>query len=156
MLTAPVATDSISTEQKKTNYPEPFASRVDGRTKRKLGDAFGLTKFGVNLTHLVPGSVSALLHSHSEQDEFIYVLDGTPTLIVGEQEYGLVPGDCMGFKAGSEVAHQLLNRSSHSVTYIEIGDRSPGDECAYPLDDLSTRSTPGGGWEFTHKDGSSY
>src|SRR3712207_9517630 len=71
---------------KPSNYPEPFASRMAGREKRPLGDLFGLTNYGVNLTRLEPGAVSALRHAHSKQDEFVYILEGHPTLITDAGE----------------------------------------------------------------------
>jgi uncharacterized cupin superfamily protein len=140
----------------KTNYPEPYASLVAGRLKRKLGEFFELTNFGVNLTHLSPGAMSALVHSHSKQDEFIFVLEGTPTLVLGKEEFTLNPGDCYGFKSGTGVAHQLINRSEESVTYLEIGDRIEGDEVEYPNDDLKATQLKNGVWTITHKDGRSY
>lgn len=152
----PIAAESISPPDVPTILPAPLASRVAGRTKRKLGDHFGLTNFGVNLTQLAPGSASALLHRHSRQDEFIYVLQGKPTLRLNDEEHLLNPGDCMGFKAGSGVAHQLINRSNELVIYIEIGDRSADDEVDYPEDDLKAVFASGGVWKFTHKDGSAY
>lgn len=152
----PIAADSISPPDVPTILPAPFASRVAGRMKRKLGDHFGLTNFGVNLTQLAPGSASALLHRHSRQDEFVYVLQGTPTLRLNDEECLLKPGYCMGFKADSGVAHQLINRSNELVIYIEIGDRSAGDEVDYPYDDLKAAFTSGSVWKFMHKDGSAY
>jgi uncharacterized cupin superfamily protein len=139
-----------------TIYPEPYAALVKGRLKRKLGDVFGLTNFGVNLTHLAPGSLSALLHSHSRQDEFIFILEGSPTLILGTEEFTLTPGDCYGFKAGTDIAHHLVNRSEQLVTYLEIGDRSVGDEVTYPQDDLKATQLAHGAWAITHKDGQPY
>src|SRR4051794_13692652 len=106
---------------KKTNYPEPFASRVAGRLKRPLGDLFGLTNFGVNLTRLAPGAISALRHAHSRQDEFVYVLEGRPTLIDDSGETALAPGMCAGFKAGDGRAHHLVNRTDADVTILEVG-----------------------------------
>jgi uncharacterized cupin superfamily protein len=153
METEPRSAESIPTPEKKTNYPQPFAAMMEGRTKRKLGDAFGLTNFGVNLTHLAPGAISALYHHHSRQDEFIYVLEGAPTLILGDKEFLLRPGDCMGFKAGTGVAHQLVNRSAHRAAYLELGDRTQGDEVDYPRDDIQASLTPSGAWAFTRKDG---
>src|SRR5881227_3142170 len=85
---------------KPSNYPEPFASRVAGREKRPLGDLFGLTNFGVNLTRMAPGAMSALRHAHTRQDEFVYVLEGEPTLVTDAGETQLRPGMCAGFKAG--------------------------------------------------------
>src|SRR6478672_2520748 len=103
-----------------SNYPEPFASRVAGREKRVLGDLFGLTNFGVNLTRLRPGSVSSLRHAHSKQDEFIYVLEGRPVLVTNAGEMMLEPGMCAGFRAGTGDAHHLINRSEEDVLYLEM------------------------------------
>ncbi len=153
MKPVPVLADSIPVPEKKTIYPQPFAALVEGRVKRKLGDYFGLNNFGVNLTELAPGAISALLHHHSKQDEFVYILEGTPTLILGQDEYVLSPGDCYGFRAGTGIASRLVNRSSALVTYIEIGDRSIGDEVEYPNDDLRAVQSANGQWQFTHKDG---
>lgn len=140
---------------KPSNYPEPFFSRMARREKRALGDLFGLTNFGVNLTTLAPGSESALLHRHSKQDELIYVLEGEPTLVTDEGELTLRPGMCAGFPAKGR-AHQLVNRSDAQVVYLEVGDRSPGDEGTYPNDDLQAVMGPDGKWAFTHKDGQPY
>ncbi|HBK64647.1 MAG TPA: cupin [Cyanobacteria bacterium UBA11166] len=140
----------------KTIYPQPLANLVKGRLKRKLGEHFGLTNFGVNLTELSPGAISALPHHHSKQDEFIFILEGIPTLVIGEEEFVLHPGDCYGFKAGTGIAHQLINRSESIVKYIEIGDRTLGDEVEYPNDDLKATQLPNGLWMLTHKDGSVY
>lgn len=140
---------------KSTNYPEPFASMVAGRAKRPLGDLFGLTNFGVNLTRLAPGAISALQHRHSRQDEFIFVLEGTPTLHLGQERVRLAPGMCAGFPAGGE-AHHLANDSDADVLYLEIGDRTSGDTAEYPDDDLAARLGPDGRWQFLHKDGRPY
>jgi uncharacterized cupin superfamily protein len=140
---------------KPSNYPEPFASRMSGRVKRPLGDVFGLTHFGVNLTTLVPGSVSALRHSHSKQDEFIYILKGTPTLRTNAGSRVLEPGMCAGFKAGTGDAHHLTNETNQDVVYLEIGDRTPGDTGSYPDDDIQAELQDGR-WIFTHKDGRPY
>lgn len=156
MTVAPVAAASVPPQGKKTNYPAPFASRVEGREKRKLGDHFGLANFGVNLTRLAPGAVSALLHHHSKQDEFVYILEGTPMLVLGDTEHPLRAGDCVGFKAGAGMAHQLINRSSAPVVYLEVGDRAAGDSVEYPKDDLKATQRPDGTWVFTHKDGRPY
>lgn len=138
----------------RTIYPQPFAARVAGRSKRRLGDHFGLDNFGVNLTELAPGAVSALLHHHTKQDEFIYIISGTPTLLLDDREYPLKPGDCCGFKAGNGIGHQLVNRTSQVVQYLEIGDRSAGDYAEYPADDLKFTQTSSDGWILTRKDGS--
>lgn len=139
-----------------SNYPEPFASRMQGRDKRPLGDLFGLTRFGVNLTRLAPGAVSALRHAHSCQDEFIYVLSGHPTWITDAGETPLAPGMCAGSKAGTGDGHCLVNRSAEDVVYLEIGDRSAGDVVTYPDDDLQAVLDEAGRWRFVHKDGTPY
>lgn len=139
-----------------TNYPEPFAGIVSGRIKAKLGDAFGLSNFGVNLTRMAPGAISSLFHAHSQQDEFVYVLEGSPTLRLGDREYTMSPGECIGFAAGSGHAHQLINATGADVAYLEIGDRSRGDEVLYPNDDLAVSTTSDGERAFAHKDGRSY
>jgi uncharacterized cupin superfamily protein len=141
---------------RKSIYPSPFSSRVEGRIKHRLGDHFGLTNFGINLTEMAPGAVSSLLHHHSRQDEFIYVVAGTPTLVLNDKEFVLRPGDCCGFKSGTGIAHQLVNRSDAAVLYLEVGDRTAGDYCTYPSDDLAFTQLPDGAWILTHKDGSPY
>lgn len=150
-----IKADQVPPRTKPSNYPEPFASQMTGREKRPLGDFFGLTNFGVNLTRLIPGSGSALRHAHSKQDEFIYILQGTPVLIHNEGETPLFSGMCSGFKAGTGNAHQLINRTEEDVIYLEIGDRSSGDIVIYPDDDLQAILIEGK-WQFAHKDGSSY
>ena len=140
---------------KPSNYPEPFASRMGGREKKPLGDLFGLTNFGVNLTRLAPGAISALRHAHTRQDEFIYILEGEPLLITDAGETPLRPGMCAGFAHGTGDGHQLVNRSAADVVYLEIGDRTPGDTGSYPDDDLAAVAV-GGGWRFTRKDGTPY
>lgn len=150
-----VIASEVAPRAKPSNYPEPFASRVAGREKRQLGEVFGLANFGVNLTRMVPGSISALRHSHSRQDEFIYVLEGTPTLLTESGETQLAPGMCAGFKAGSGGGHQLANRSSEVVVYLEVGDRTAGDSVFYPDDDIEAY-LENGGWRFRHKNGQPY
>ncbi|MDX1812273.1 MAG: cupin domain-containing protein, partial [Gammaproteobacteria bacterium] len=92
-------------------YPEPFASRVAGREKRQLGDFFGLTNFGIHLTRLAPNAISALRHAHTKQDEFMYILEGRPTLHTDEGEIQLSPGMCIGFPAGGGNANNLANET---------------------------------------------
>ncbi|WMP16545.1 cupin domain-containing protein [Thiothrix lacustris] len=148
------ATD-IPPRTKPSLYPEPFASRMAGREKRQLGDFFGLNNFGVNLTRLAPGAVSALRHSHTKQDEFVYVLQGCPTLHTNEGATRLEPGMCAGFPAGAGNAANLSNDTDSDVLYLEIGDRTTGDEASYPDDDLQAALVDGQ-WLFTHKDGKAY
>lgn len=150
-----IAAKDAPLRTKPSNYPEPFFSRMGKREKRPLGDLFGLKNFGVNLTKLAPGGESALLHRHSKQDEFIYILEGEPTLVTDQGEVRLSPGQCAGFPAAG-LAHQLVNRTDRDVVYLEIGDRTPDDEGSYPNDDIQAVLGPGHTWMFTHKDGTPY
>lgn len=150
-----VTADQVPPRTKASSYPEPFASRMAGREKRALGDVFGLSNFGVNLTRLAPGAASSLRHAHSRQDEFIYVLQGHPTLLTDRGATPLGPGDCAGFKAGTGDAHCLRNDTASTVVYLEVGDRSPGDAGSYPDDDLQAVLVDGQ-WAFLHKDGRPY
>jgi len=137
-------------------FPEPFFSRMAGRQKRPLGDLLGLSNFGVNLTRIVPGGASALRHSHSKQDEFLYVLEGHPVLITDQGETPLAPGMCAGFKAGIGNGHQLVNRTNAEVLYLEVGDRTAGDLVSFPDDDLKIVLGGDGKRQFVHKDGTPY
>ena len=140
---------------KPSNYPEPFASRMAGRMKRPLGDLFGLKNFGVNLTRLAPGAVSALHHCHTRQDEFIYVIEGEPTLITDSHETRLAPGMVAGFAANGP-AHHVENRTERDCVILEIGDRAAGDDVNYPADDLAVTTGGDGCRRFTRKDGTLY
>ena len=136
-----------------SGYPPDLAAKVAGREKRPLGDRFGLKNFGVNLTRLAPGAASSLRHAHATQDEFIYVLEGEPTLITDAGAAPLAPGMCVGFPAGMGDAHHLVNRTGRNVLYLEVGDRSPGDRASYPDDDLLGVLGDDGKWRYTRKDG---
>jgi len=138
-----------------SNYPEQFKHLVAGRAKKRLGNAASLTNFGVNLVELAPGSASTLRHWHEKQDEFIYVLSGEITLVTNAGEEILTAGMAAGFAAGIANGHCLINRSSKSVTYLEIGDRTSNEKVSYPDDDLVAEYSSNG-WIFTHQDGSCY
>ncbi|GAB4530724.1 MAG: cupin domain-containing protein [Pleurocapsa sp.] len=140
-------------ETKSTNYPEPFKRLVAGRSKKRLGDAAGLTNFGVNLVKLEPGSWSSIRHWHLLQDEFIYIIQGEVTLVTNAGEQLLKSGNMVGFPAGEADGHHIINRSDSLVIYLEIGDRTAGDEVTYPDADLLAHNSSGT-WIFTRKDGS--
>jgi uncharacterized cupin superfamily protein len=146
---------SAPARKKSSLLPEPFFTRMAKREKRPLGELFGLENFGVNLTRILPGGESALLHRHSRQDEFVYILEGEPTLVTDEGETLLRAGMCAGFPAAGR-AHHLVNRTEREVLYLEIGDRSQGDEVFYPNDDLQAGFGANGQRVFLHKDGTSY
>lgn len=156
-IASPIAVYALDVEPpaKQTSYPEPYATMVAGRLKRRLGDVFGLRNFGVNLTRLAPGAISSLRHAHTKQDELIYVLEGTPTLITDAGRAILQPGTCAGFRAGTGNAHHLRNETQSEVWYLEIGDRIPGDRATYPDDDIMAADSDGR-YIFTKKDGSPF
>ena len=139
---------------RKSVYPEPYAALMDKRFKRPLGDLFGLRNFGVNLTRLAPGGMSALRHAHTKEDEFVFVLEGRPILVTDEGRTQLGPGMCAGFPAGTGNGHHLVNESGEDAVYLEIGDRTPGDAATYPDVDLKCELLESGHWHFTRKDGS--
>jgi uncharacterized cupin superfamily protein len=156
MHDTPIAALAIPEQARKTLYPAPLAAVVAGRSKRRVGEHFGLTHYGVNLTQLAPGAASALLHSHSREDELVYIVSGTAVLILETAEFTMQAGDCCGFKAGTGKAHQLVNRSAGPVTYLEIGNRAPDDQVEYPNDDLKIGMAPDGRRFAAHKDGTPY
>ena len=140
---------------KPSGYPADLVVKIGNREKRTLGDLFGLQNFGVNITRLPPGAASALRHAHAKQDEFIYILEGRPTLHTDEGRRTLAPGMCAGFKAGTGNGHRLINETSELVVYLEVGDRSAGDVVVYPDDDLMATLVDGQ-WQFCHKDDTPY
>jgi uncharacterized cupin superfamily protein len=120
-----------------TNYPDPFWKPIEGRSRKRLGNAIGLTQFGVNLTTLKPGAWSSQRHWHTNEDEFIYVLEGEVVLCEDHhKETVLKPGDAAGWKAGSRVGHCLINRSEGDVVYIEVGTRAAHETAVYPDIDM--------------------
>jgi uncharacterized cupin superfamily protein len=135
-----------------TGYPEPFRAPVMDRSKRALGDAVGLTQFGVNLVTLGPGAWSAQRHWHSHEDEFVYVVDGELTLVTDAGEQALGPGQAAGFAAGAADGHHLVNRGDRPAVYLEIGTRMADDEAHYPDIDLVCAR----GRVFTNKRGERY
>lgn len=139
-----------------SNYPEKFAEPCKTRVKRMLGNMFGLTQFGVNLTTLPPGVWSSQRHWHQHEDELIYVTEGELVLIDDDGETTLRSGMCAGFKAGVANGHHLVNRSSKPATYIEIGTRALHDVGTYPDIDLRAVKSNGGPWQSQHADGRPY
>jgi uncharacterized cupin superfamily protein len=138
---------------KGSGYPAPFHEPCSARLRRRLGDAAGLTDFGVNLLHLPPGAWSSQRHWHTEEDEFVWVIDGEVVLITDEGEEILRAGDCAGFKAGVSDGHHLQNRSTREAVLLEIGARKSNDAGEYSdIDMRFSRHEP----VFTHKDGTPY
>lgn len=145
----PVATGS--------NYPAPFNTPCMDRSRQRLGNPFGLSQFGVNLTRLPPGSWSAQRHWHSQEDEFVYVMEGELILVTDAGEETLGPGDFVGFPAGVRDGHHLQNRSDRDAVYFEVGARNEADSGEYP--DIDLVFGPGryaGAGVYRHKDGTPY
>jgi uncharacterized cupin superfamily protein len=146
--------DGLGSDQV-TGYPEPFRKVVQGRSRRRLGNAAGLTQFGVNLTTLKPGAASALRHWHTAEDEFIYMLAGEVVLCEDGGEVVLRPGDAAGFKAGVANGHCLVNRSDGDAVYLEVGTRATCETAEYPDVDLRAERDEKGG-RYVHKSGEPY
>ena len=136
-------------------YPAQFLAAHKERHKQALGDAVGITQFGVNVTRIGPGAASALRHYHEQEDEFIYMLEGELVLIENDGETVLKPGDAAGFKAGSGNAHCLVNRSDKDAVYLEVGTRAAQERVHYPDDDLHLKRD-GNGARWLHKSGEPY
>ncbi|MEO8302828.1 MAG: cupin domain-containing protein [Betaproteobacteria bacterium] len=151
----PVIVPAALPEQRGSGYPEPYRSRMGDRAKRRLGDACGLTKIGVNLVTLGPGGRSALRHWHTLDDEFVYVLSGEVVLVTNDGEQVLGAGVAAGYPAGKKDAHHFVNRSKGPATYLEIGNRTEGDSAFYPDDDLMWVEDENGTYA-AHKDGRRY
>ena len=138
-----------------TVYPPPLDEIVRGRFKRKLGDAFGLTDFGVNLTELAPGAASSHRHWHASEDEFVYIVSGEVVLVTDDGEETMTAGMVAGFPAGAPNGHQLVNRSNEAAVVLEVGSRRAGDAVEYP--DVDMKLTKAGGqMTVTRKDGSAF
>jgi uncharacterized cupin superfamily protein len=138
-----------------TNYPDPFWQPIEGRGRKRLGNAIGLTQFGVNLTTLKPGTWSSQRHWHRNEDEFIYVLQGELVLREDHGETVLKPGDAAGWKAGGRVGHCLINRSDRDAVYIEVGTRTAVETAVYPDIDMRAERDKNGS-RYLKKTGEPY
>jgi uncharacterized cupin superfamily protein len=138
-----------------TMYPPPFDQPCRARERRKLGDAAGLTQFGVNLLTLPPGAWSSQRHWHSHEDEFVFVLEGEVVLVTDSGEEILRRGEAAGFKGGDADGHCLQNRGSSPAVVLEVGSRIEADRGDYPDLDMIT-GIPGSGAMYLHRDGTAY
>lgn len=154
-LSTPAMDPACVASRTGSSYPKEYREQVESRTKRALGDALGLTRYGVNLVELAPGTWSSQRHWHSAEDEFVYVVSGEITLITDAGRQVLGAGMVAGFPAGKADGHHLVNASDETAVYLEIGDRSDDDEVRYPdIDMVLTRGSEGGA--FRHNDGRPY
>lgn len=150
----PVAVDATTLPvETGSGYPAPYDEPCRERQRQVLGDVFGLNDFGVNYMTLPPGAWSSQRHWHSLEDEFVYVLAGTATLVTDDGETQLTPGMCAGFPAGDANGHHLVNKSGEPVVYLEIGTRNADDDGFYSDIDMQILKRAKGG-DFTRKDGS--
>ena len=140
-------------ERKGSGYPAEFAAACAERVRQRLGDAGGLTDFGVNLMRLPPGNWSSQRHWHSHEDEFVYVLAGEVVLVEDGGETLLRAGDCAAFAKNSGNGHHMINRSQATAIYLEIGSRAPDDVITCSDIDMMSPSSDG---RFLHKDGTPY
>ncbi len=138
-----------------TFYPAEFQAAHQGRHKQAIGDAVGLTQFGVNISRIEAGQSSALRHWHEHEDEFIYMLEGEVVLIENDGETVLKPGDAAGFKSGSGIAHKLENRGKRDAVYFEVGTRAKTERVHYPDVDLVMERDEKGR-RYLHKNGKPY
>jgi len=138
--------------RKGSDYPRPFDAPCAARTRQRLGDAGGLRDFGVNLMTLPPGGWSSQRHWHSDEDELVYVLEGEVTLVEDGGEAVLRAGDCASFPKGTGNGHHLINKSSATAVYLEVGSRNPQDLTTYS--DIDMMANPDG--RYVHKDGTPY
>ncbi|TCR61452.1 cupin domain-containing protein [Bosea sp. BK604] len=136
-------------------YPAEFVPPVQGRSSRSLGDAGGLTQFGVRICYLDPGAWSSQRHWHEQEDEFVMALTGDLVLIDNAGEQPLRPGECAAFKAGDGNGHKIVNRSSAPGSFLVVGTRAPVDRAHYPDIDL-VMNKDADGVRYTHRDGTPY
>lgn len=154
-LSSPALDPETLEPRRGSSYPEAFKAPVRARGKRVLGEALGLTRYGVNLVTLEPGAWSAQRHWHTKEDEFVMVLEGQVVLVTDAGEQELRAGMVAGFPGGKADGHHLVNRSNRPALYLEVGDRDPEDEVHYPDVDLFLKRTPEG-HVFTDKKGKPY
>jgi uncharacterized cupin superfamily protein len=147
LSSVPVKTGSI--------YPEPYASMMKGRSSLRLGDAGGLTQFGVNLVTLEPGAMSSLRHWHMAEDEFVMITEGECVMVQDEGETLMRPGDCAAFPAGSTNGHHFINRSDRIARFLVVGSRAPREVVTYSDVDLKLEMQ-GGKARFLYRDGSDW
>jgi len=144
---------SVVPKRKGAGYPPPFDAPCADRVRQRLGDAGGLTDFGVNLMRLPPGNWSSQRHWHSHEDEFVYMLEGEVMLVEDDCETVLRAGDCAAFPKGAGNGHHMINRSDRVAVYLEVGSRQPDDMTTCSDIDMISANSDG---RFVHKDGTSY
>jgi uncharacterized cupin superfamily protein len=138
-----------------TNYPAPFNKAVEGRVRKRLGRAAGLTQFGVNLCTLKPGAASSQRHWHENEDEFVYVLEGEVVLVEDSGETVLKAGEAAAWKAGVADGHCLINRSNRDAVVLEVGTRAASERAHYSDIDMQVMRDHKE-FRYLHKNGEPY
>ena len=140
-----------------TRYPAPHDAPCKARSWRRLGDAAGLTQFGVSLFLLPPGTWSSQRHWHMLEDEFVYVLEGELVLVTDAGEDTLRAGECAGFPAGVKDGHCLQNRGASDAVLLVVGSRNDEDHGEYSDIDMKFgKGRYSGRGGYFHKDGTPY
>lgn len=142
-----------------SSYPAPFRDIVSARVAHRLGDAVGLTHFGVNLVRIPPGAWSSQRHWHTHEDEFVWIVEGELVMVTDAGEQVMRAGDCAGFPAGDTDGHHFQNRSAADAVILAVGNRSAADACDYPGIDMKTipdDQNPDDRSPFVHRDGTPY
>ena len=139
-------------ERTGSSYPSPHHVKVQDRIRQRLGDAGGLTDFGVNLLRLKPGIWSSQRHWHTHEEEFVFIVSGEVVLVTDKGEEILRAGDCAAFPKNVADGHQIINRTDTDVLVLEVGTNSVDDVCTYPDIDMKVDAKTG----FTHLDGTPY
>jgi len=144
---------SIVATVKGSGYPQPYDAPCLRRERKRLGEAAGITQFGVNLLRLPAGTWSSQRHWHTAEDEFVFVVKGEVVLMTDSGEEVLHAGDCAGFKANELNGHHLQNRSQHDAVVLEVGGRDSRDGAYYS--DIDMLIAPGSK-KYIHRDGTPY
>ena len=136
-------------------YPEPYAAMMAGRSSLRLGEAGGLTQFGVNLVTLQPGALSSLRHWHAHEDEFIMITEGECVLVQDAGETLMRAGDCAAFPAGDPDGHHFINRTDREARFLVVGTKGRTEVATYSDVDLQVHIADGTP-RFTYKDGTDW
>jgi uncharacterized cupin superfamily protein len=146
-----LALDTIE-QINRTGYPPPYDAPMNKRLYRRLGEAAGLTDFGVSHVVLEPGGISSQRHWHEGEDEFLVMIEGEAVLVEDDGETVLRPGDCCAWRKGVPNGHHLINRSERPCTFVVVG-RVAKTDCHYPDIDMYLDAARG---RFVRKDGSGF
>lgn len=141
--------------RKATIYPDVYSKEVSGRSGIALGNAFGISQFGANITVLEPGAWSSHRHTHAEEDELLMALEGEMVIVDNHGRHPFQAGMVAGFKAGDGNAHHVINVSGREARFLVIGTRSQSECVIYPDVDMKAVKA-NGTYVVTRKDGTPF